>query len=238
MGSNTDAKIGPLGIIQLERADDPEDVPPSPEGTLTHPSTFAFPTLVEVAPGAWVENVVRGYPEVEAAFLTAAKRLVARGAAAVTSTCGFSYRHQKVLAAEIPVPVATSSLLLLPQLLRTVEPEGAIAVMTYDAKYCDDRLLDLDDPKARSRVVVGGLEGTVYWHNELEKPAIETDPSEIESAVWDRIEKMRAERPDIRTILLECTGFPPTAPMIRRRSGLPVYDIVGLCESMMRALGV
>ncbi len=115
----------------------------------------------------------------------------------------FSYRHQRALAEQIPVPVATSSLLLLPQLLRTVEPRGAAADMTYDSQYCDQRLFGIEDPADLARVVVGGLEGTVYWHSELEKPAIETEPKEIENAVWNRIEKMRAERPEIRTILLQ-----------------------------------
>lgn len=41
-----------------------------------------------------METVVRGDPELESAYVTAAQRLVARGAVAISSDCGFSIRHQ------------------------------------------------------------------------------------------------------------------------------------------------
>ncbi len=48
MRTSTD-RLGPLGIIQLERADDPAETPPVPVGTLTHAATFSAPTIVRDA---------------------------------------------------------------------------------------------------------------------------------------------------------------------------------------------
>lgn len=85
---------------------------------MLNPETFDFATISETVAGAWVENVVRGDPALEPAYVAAARRLVERGAVAITSTCGFSIRHQAAVAASVNVPVIMSSLLLLPALLR------------------------------------------------------------------------------------------------------------------------
>ncbi|XSC42611.1 hypothetical protein ACF1BQ_030315 [Bradyrhizobium sp. RDT10] len=79
-----------------------------------------------------MENVVRGDPSLEPAYIAAARRLVERGAIAIHSTCGFAVRYQRAVAAAVNVPVAMSSLLLLPALLRQLPPSAKIAVLTYD----------------------------------------------------------------------------------------------------------
>jgi hypothetical protein len=222
-----------LGIVDLERGSD--IWPPPADGAMDNPSTWPFSTIRETVPGAWVENVVRGDPAMQTAFLEAGRRLAGRGAAAVTTTCGFTRRYQEALARHLQVPVATSSLLLLPSLLQ-IHPHGKIAVLTYDSRYLDSTLLALDDGADRSRVVVGGVEGGVYWVNEMAKPPRPTDAAQLESDVWDCFQKLHAQHRDICAILFECCGFPPAAVRVRERSGLPVYDIVVLCRSMMQAV--
>jgi hypothetical protein len=222
-----------LGILDLERGSDIWPAPP--DGAMDNPSTWLFPTIRETVRGAWVENVVRGDPAMQMAFLEAASRLAERGAAAVTTTCGFTRRYQEALARHLRVPVATSSLLLLPSLLE-IHPHGKIAVLTYDSRYLDNTLLALDDAADRSRVVIGGVDDGVYWKNEIAKPPRPTDPAQLESDVWHCFQKLQEQHRDMRAILFECCGFPPTAMRVRERSGLPVYDIVTLCRSIMQAV--
>jgi hypothetical protein len=66
---------------------------------MVNPATFEFPVISETVTGAWVENVVRGDPALEPAYIAAARRLVERGAIAISSNCGFSIRHQPAVAA-------------------------------------------------------------------------------------------------------------------------------------------
>ncbi|MET4349513.1 hypothetical protein ABIC07_009042 [Bradyrhizobium sp. RT9a] len=101
-----------IGILNLERgAPAGASPPPTRPGSLLNPSTFNFPIIAETVTGACVENVVRGDPGLEPAYVAAARRLVERGAVAISSTCGFSIRHQQAVAASVDVPVAMSSLL-------------------------------------------------------------------------------------------------------------------------------
>jgi hypothetical protein len=203
---------------------------------MLNPATFDFPIISEVVEGAWVENVVRGDPALEAAFIAAARRLIDRGAAVVSSTCGFSIRHQPAVAEAIDAPVVMSSLLLLPALLRQLAPSAKIAVLTYDSTQCGEELLGIDDPADRGRVVIGGIEGGKFWHDELKRPAPPIDVAAIETDVGACLTRLRAQHPEIAVILFECAGFPPIAPAIRRLANLPVYDITSLCRLTMASV--
>lgn len=203
---------------------------------MLNPATFDFPIILEVVEGAWVENVVRGDPALETAFIAAARRLIDRGAAVVSSTCGFSIRHQPAVAAAIDAPVVMSSLLLLPALLRQLARSAKIAVLTYDSSYCGEELLGIGDPADCARVVIGGIEGGKFWHDELKRPAPPIDVAAIEADVAACVTRLRAAHPEIAVILFECAGFPVVAPAIRRLVTLPVYDITSLCRLTMASV--
>lgn len=225
-----------LGILHLERGLPPGGQSPAPlPGSILNPATFDFPVVVETVAGAWVENVVRGDPALEPAYVAAARRLADRGAVAISSTCGFSIRHQGAVAASVGVPVAMSSLLLLPALLRQLPPCAKIAVLTYDSTCLGENLLGVDDPAERARIVVGGIEGGKYWHDELKRPPPPTDAAAIEKDVAACVARLRVAHPKIAVLLFECAGFPVVAPAIRRIAKLPVYDITNLCRMTMAA---
>jgi hypothetical protein len=226
-----------LGILELERGLPPDSRRPEPSrGSLRHPDTFPYPAIFETVPGAWVENVVRGDPSLTPPYIQAAQRLVGRGAVAISSNCGFSIRHQAAIAAAVDVPVVMSSLLLLPALLRQLSPSAKIGVLTYDSAHCTEDLLGLDGVAQRGRIVIGGIEGGEFWHNELKRPVPPTSVSSIEADVTKCVTRLRTTHPEISAILLECAGFPVVAPAIRRLTKLPVYDIVTLCRATIAAL--
>lgn len=226
----------PLGILDNERGLPPGVKPVAVPGSMLHPDTFEFPVILETVAGGWVENVVRGDPTLESAFIAAARRLVERGAVAISSACGFSIRHQRAVAASIEVPVVTSSLLLLPLLLRQLPPKAEIAVLTYDSAHCGEDVIGIDDPSERARIVVGGIEGGKYWHDGLKRPLPPADVAAIEADVAARIKKLRNEHPEITIILFECAAFPTVAAPIRSMTKLPVYDITDLCRLTMASI--
>lgn len=233
----TSQTLRSLGVLHLERGL-PSGAPrPTPlPGSLLSPATFNFPVISETVAGAWVENVVRGDPALEPAFIAAARRLVERGAGAISSTCGFSIRHQPAVAASVNVPVVMSSLLLLPGLLRQLPRRTKIAVLTYDSTHCGEDLLGVDDPAERARILIGGIEGGKFWHDELKRPAPPIDVAAIETDVAACILRLQAVHPEIAVILLECAAFPIVAPVLRRIAKLPVYDITDLCRLTMASI--
>ncbi|WP_287298478.1 hypothetical protein [Mesorhizobium sp.] len=218
-----------LGILCLEYGLSPGAISPTPEpGSMMDPANYDFPIITETAEGAWADSVIRGNPALEPACIAAAKRLVERGAIAIGADCGFFIRHQAAVAAAMNVPVALSSLLLVPTLLRELPPAAKLAVITADSTNCGKDLLGVDDPADRARVVIGGIEGGKLLRNELVRPPIPTDVADVEEEVGACIDRLCAAHPEIAAILFECTVFPLVTAKIRRSTGLPIYDITDL----------
>lgn len=220
-----------LGILNLERGLPSDVTPPMPRpGSMLNPATFDFPIISETVAGAWAENVIRGDPALEPAYIAAARRLVERGAVAISSNCGFSVRHQAAVAASVNVPVVMSSLLLLPALLRQIPTAAKIAVVTADSRHCGEDLLGVENPVERARLVIGGVEGSKLWHNEMKRPPSPTEVADIERDVSACVARLRSGYPEIAVLLFECTAFPLVTPAIRRIARLPIYDITTLCR--------
>ncbi|UVK49969.1 hypothetical protein DBIPINDM_007211 (plasmid) [Mesorhizobium sp. AR02] len=226
-----------LGIMCIEWVGPDGSPPPVVSGSMLNPATYDFPIIKETIRGAWAADVVRGNSALEPAYIEAAQRLVERGAVAITSDCGFSIRHQTAVANSVNVPVATSSLLLVPALLRQLPSSSKLAILTADSRVCGLELLGVDDLVQRARLVIGGVEGGKLLQNEMRRPPLPTDVADIETDVAGCITRIRAEHPEIAAILFECTGFPTVSHTMRRTTKLPIYDVVGLCKMMMASIG-
>ncbi|MCA1386364.1 MULTISPECIES: hypothetical protein [unclassified Bradyrhizobium] len=226
-----------LGILNLERGMTTDANTPAPlRGSLMSSATFDLPIISETVIGAWADIVIPGAPELEPACVAAAKRLVERGAVAISSNCGYFIRHQAAVAAAVDVPVVTSSLLLLPALLRQLPAAAKLAVVVAQPKHLSEDMLGIDDPAARARVVIGGIENSSLVRNENMRPPPRTDIAEIERDVVACTTQLRDSHPDIAVFLFECTGMPLTAPAVRRITGLPVYDITTLCRMTLASV--
>lgn len=219
-----------LGFLNLERGPSPPQPKP---GALLNPATFDFPIISETVAGAWADRVLPGDPSLEPACIAAAQKLVERGAIAISANCGFFIRHQEAVAAAVKVPVALSSLLLIPSLLRQLPPAAKLAVVTADSRIFGEDLLRGCSPSDRARIVIGGVEGGALLRNEMMRPPPPTEDADIEADVLARVAQLRAAHPDIAALLFECTAFPRVTPSIRRKTGLPVYDTTTVCRMTM-----
>ncbi|WP_287310920.1 hypothetical protein [Mesorhizobium sp.] len=217
-----------VGILQLDEGLSANKPPEVSELTCLWTPTTDGPIVKEIVRGAWPDKVIRGDPSLEGACVAAARRLVERGAAVISSDCGFFIRHQAAVAAAVDIPVATSSLLLVPTLLRQLSPARKLAVVTADSRHFGEDLLSVDNPTDRARVVIGGVEGGEFLRNALMRPPVDTKIDQIECEVFACVAQLRAEHPEIGMLLFECTGFPYVKNALRRRTGLPIFDITDL----------
>ncbi|AUX78962.1 hypothetical protein [Sinorhizobium fredii] len=227
-----------LGILELDEGlmpDSPFNV--QREGALQNPETFSVPILTELVDGALADTVIRGDPSLEGACVAAAQRLVARGANVISADCGFFIRHQAAVSAAVNVPVAMSSLLLIPTLLRQLSPAQKLAVITADSRHCSEDLFGIENPADRARVVVGGIEGGKYVRDALSRPLVLTSIDQIEQEVGACVAQLRAKHPEIGMLLFECTGFPCVTKALRHKTGLPIYDITDLCRLTLASTG-
>lgn len=212
----------PLGILMLQARF------PRIPGDMGNALTWPFPVLYRVVPGATPERVVlEGARELLPRFLEAAAELVALGAEAITTNCGFLSLFQRQLAAHVGVPVATSSLLQVPWVQATLPPDQRVGVVTVSAGSLTPAHLEAAGVPADTPVC--GTEGGREFFRVLIRA--EKDDMDVDLAEQDVVEaghELLRRHPDVGAIVLECTNMPSYAAALRRATGRPVYDIFSM----------
>ncbi|MER8703129.1 hypothetical protein [Mesorhizobium sp. M1273] len=216
-----------LGVLELETK--PVELP----GFMAGPGTFPFPVKRRQVPGAFTRNVIDGDKSVEAGYAAAARELERQGVSAIVSNCGFTGLFQAAVAEAVSIPVAMSSLLLVPFVARTLKPGSRIGLLTYDApKLMENHYVCAGWSSKDISVAVGGIEGSELWY-EFAKPAPIIDVSILVRDVRAAARKLLDANPDIGAFVFECTAFPVAAGAVRSDTGLPVADVTTLANMFL-----
>lgn len=208
-----------LGVLMLQTRF------PRLPGDVGHPGSFGMPVRHRVVDGATPQRVVR---EADAAliepFVAAGRAMVAEGARALTTSCGFLARWQRELQAALPVPVWTSALLWLPGL--AAQRPG---VVTVDAASFDAAMFA--GVGAEPATPVQGIRpGSAFACTLLEdRPTL--DAADAEREVVSAARALQAAHPAVGTLVLECTNMPPYREAVARACGLPVHDVMTLVHA-------
>jgi hypothetical protein len=223
-----------VGILMLDTSFD--RVP----GDIGHPGTLPFDARYAVVEGASarraVEDGARGLLE---PFVAAGLRLVADGCELITTSCGFLAVHQRALAAALPVPVVSSSLLALPPLLAVLDPAARVGVVTANARALTEAHLDGAGVAAadRSRLVLIGLERTTHLYPALIGEGPGPDPAIAGPEVVEAVVAAVEVDASIAALVCECTNLPPYRAALAAATGLPVLDIVTVVDGVAATLG-
>lgn len=211
-------------------------------GDIGDPGSHAPGTLFERVPGATAARVVGGIaslmdPAERAValepFIAAGERLIARGATALTTSCGFLVAYQRELAAVLPVPVLTSALCLLPDLARDHAGAGRIGILTFDALSLG--CAHFMAAGHTGDVTVVGLAADCLFRRAI----LGDEPADSHAArerdVLDAVDRLLAAAPDLQVIVLECTNLPPHREAIRARAGVPIRDVWDVVRALDEA---
>ena len=218
-----------LGILMLDTRF------PRIPGDVGHPDTFPVPVRTWIVRGADPQRVVvEGDPALLEPFLQGAEQLQAQGVSAITTSCGFLAMFQKELAARVPVPVFTSSLMQAGLVAQSLPRGRCVGILTADSRNLDHRHfrgVGIEEvPK-----VVYGMEGT-HFHQVFVGNSSTLDKELASQAIIQVARRMKAEHPEVGAIVMECTNMPPYARAVARATGLPVYDITTLAGYVLSGL--
>jgi len=210
----------PLGIMMLDTAFE------RPVGDVGNAGSWPFPVLYRRVEGASARKVVSGQDhDLLEAFIEAGQELVAEGACALTTSCGFLALRQSELSAGLPVPFASSSLLQISSISAMLPKGKRVGVITYDQTSLTKRHFEevgvSEMPLVAGLPKGGAFQGLIEWGRPYDARALEGELSlTVESLLRDHV--------DIGTLVFECTNLPPFSSRISRRFGLPVFDILTL----------
>ena len=218
-----------LGILSLDTAF------PRIRGDVGCAETFDFPVKYAVVEGADPEEIVhRGSDATLPRFVRAAEELVAAGCLGIATTCGFLVRWQRELAAALPVPVVTSSLLLIPLLRRVLPARCHVGVVTYSAAALTPALLEAAG--APGDTPVEGVDPAGCFAQTIRHGASHVDSAKMSADVVDAARHLAAQHRDIGAIVLECANMPPYRDAVVAATELPVFDAAQLLTWFYRGV--
>ena len=225
----TDRPTAHLGILMLATRF------PRPPGDIGNPSSFLFPVRYRRVDAASPQRVVReralGLLD---AFISAGKAMAGDGAVGIATSCGFLAAFQRELAAALPVPVATSSLLQIAWLLPLLPHGSTVGIVTIDAASLDDE--HLSGVGAPPGLPIEGVDAAGEFATRILGDAPTLDMAAAQDDVVAAAQRLVARRPDVAAILLECTNMPPYAAAVQRATGRPVYDVLTMLDWFWRGL--
>lgn len=203
-------------------------------GDIGNPDSIAGPSLHRRVPRATVERVVGDGPvppTLLRAFIAAGRELVADGAELVVTSCGFLHAAQAALARALPVPVATSSLVLLPAVHARHGECGPVGILTFDARALGAAHLGA---AAELPLVVQGMERSRYFHAVIAEDRPEADRAAMEADAVAAARALARRAPS--AVVLECTNLSPyRAAIADALGGVPVFDLHDAIERLTEA---
>ncbi|MFT3719860.1 aspartate/glutamate racemase family protein [Pseudorhodoferax sp.] len=215
-----------LGVLMLDTRF------PRPPGDVGNEETYRraqIPVRFLKVEGASPRRIVQeADPRLLDPFVQAARALVAQGAALITTSCGFLAAYQSVLAAAVPVPVVTSSILQCQGFARP-------GIVTFDAAALTAAIL------AEAHVPVGtpvqGLAVDCEMHRRILHDEERMDLAEAGRDVVRAATALVEAHPAVQDIVLECTNMPPYRTAVATATGRRVHDIETLILARWRQLG-
>ena len=197
---------------------------PRPPGDTGNAQTWPFPVLYKVIPGASAKVVIHEQGKgLGPAFLEGAAQLVKEGADGITTTGGFLAIFQDQLSAHVKVPVASSSLLQIPLVQRTLPPGKRVGVLTEHG--------DRNTPEhwkacgAPHDTPVIGTEGGREFTRVLLNDEIEIDYALAEQDILEAGEKLLKKHPEVGALVLECHNLAPYSRALNDLLRIPIYDV-------------
>ena len=218
------APVATLGVVMLDTCF------PRPRGDIGSALTFTLPVNQRVVRSVWPAKVVQSAAGLRAgrvvpAFVSVVRALEREGARAITTSCGFLVLLQKELQAAVKVPVITSSLMLLPRLLKV---QARVGVLTISARSLgSDYLRAAGVPRERlGDVVVQGVDPAGEFATRILGNQSEMDVDKARDDVVAAALALKARDPTLTDVVLECTNMPPYRAAVEAATGLKTWCLL------------
>jgi hypothetical protein len=210
----------PLGIMMLDTSFE------RPVGDVGNAGSWPFPVLYKRVSGASARKVVSGQDDdLLDAFVAAGEELVAEGAFALTTSCGFLALRQSQLSARLTVPVATSSLLQISSISAMLPKGKTVGVITYDRASLTER--HFQEVGVHEVPPIAGLPSGGAFRGLIEG-GMQYDAEALADELAMTVEDLLQHHCNVGALVFECTNLPPFSSRMSRRFGLPVFDILTL----------
>ena len=221
----------PVGILGFDF-----DQPLIP-GSMGNASSFSVPVQFGIIEGCTPADIMGDVSsDVIRASVAAAKKLENDGARFISGACGYFLKLQSAISQSVRVPVALSSLLLIPWLECLTPRCGRVGVIAAVEGQVDRNMLSLAGSADPDRIALEYISQHSPLHRYTFGETDVFDAAAMRDCVVNAAAALLQQAPDVSIILLECSEFPPYANAVHSATGVPVFDFVSLVEFFISGL--
>jgi len=204
-------------------------------GDVANASTYDYPVRLKVieglfdTPTPW--DKTRAVPADIQKIIDTVKSLEDDGVRAVVTACGFFSVVQEVLADAVHIPVFTSPLMMVPQIVRMIRSDSSVCIITASERLLDSDYLTAVGIASDMPVHIVGMEASTEFyatHMGGTRTTLDVDLQRRELVEIAR--NAVIQFPDIGALLLECSQLPTFAADIQDVVNLPVFDYIGFID--------
>jgi aspartate/glutamate racemase len=205
------------------------------KGDVGCPDGWPVELLYQKVNGMFPKEIVRSSDtlqqhDVLPFFVQAAEDLISQGVGGITTSCGFLILLQNELQSRLPVPVITSSLLLLPQLLADNATVGVLTMDELalgDAHFLAAGVLQKD----LSRLRIQGVSPSEEFASAIMQNRLQMNFEAAQSSVVSAATLLQKNSPELQHVVLECTNMPPYAKAIEAATGWQLHSLHQLLKA-------
>jgi len=210
-------------------------------GDVANASTYDYPVRLKVieglfdTPTPWDKN--RAVPADIQKIIDAVKSLEDDGVRAVVTACGFFSVVQEMLADAVNIPVFTSPLMMVPQIVRMIRSDRSVCIITASERLLVSDYLTAVGIAVDMPVHIVGMEASTEFyatHMGGTRTTLDVDLQRRELVEIAR--NAVIQFPDIGALLLECSQLPTFAADIQDVVNLPVFDYIGFIDMIYCAV--
>ena len=204
-------------------------------GDVANASTYDYPVRLKVieglfdTPTPWDKD--RAVPADIQKIIDAVKSLEDDGVRAVVTACGFFSVVQEMLADAVNIPVFTSPLMMVPQIVRMIRSDRSVCIITASERLLVSDYLTAVGIASDMPVHIVGMEASTEFyatHMGGTRTTLDVDLQRRELVEIAR--NAVIQFPDIGALLLECSQLPTFAADIQDVVNLPVFDYIGFID--------
>lgn len=202
-----------------------------------HAESFSFGVRYATVQGSFMD-LVDGSEQIREALHSAVLQLKAEGVSAIVGDCGLMSLYQKELAEVAGLPVAASSLVLLPSLHALLGAQASIGILTGHRKLLHEKHLRQSGWNEAIPLVIQGMEQEEAFSSMIMAQNAPLDPLALQGAVLRAAKKLMAQTSafPVRAIILECSNLGSYAKAVQDCCQVPVYDMISLTQLLHAGL--
>ncbi len=204
-------------------------------GDVANASTYDYPVRLKVieglfdTPTPWDKN--RAVPADIQKIIDAVKSLEDDGVRAVVTACGFFSVVQEILADAVNIPVFTSPLMMVPQIVRMIRSDRSVCIITASERLLVSDYLTAVGIASDMPVHIVGMEASTEFYATHMGGTQTTLDVDLQTRELVEIARNAViQFPDIGALLLECSQLPTFAADIQDVVNLPVFDYIGFID--------